>query len=1145
MLRALDSVMAVAVAEARFARRLPRTWVFVALGSGSVLAAYGYYFYAHGYFSAPMPAMAYFSPRFHAAAINVYLLWIFLAAAAFLAFDIGARNRRERVADVIDSRPVSNLALVVGRFLGLLVVSWVPMLMVVLVVQLFGWSSRAAGWWLGEPVEPVAQTAFLVIDAAPTLAFWIALVLALAALVRNRLFVMVVALGALGLQMWAYIAVPAYLYTGLSPLSAQPGWASDLVPRFAEVEMAVQRCALVLFAAALVGVAAVAQPRADGTLGSRYFAIVAVLAGAGVLGLVWATLNGLDDVRIREQWRVTHEGAGEAYKELPDVEKISGNVVIVPGDRLEIDVRMALAKPAGLTRLVFSLNPGMRIDHLAIEGRAVPFRHEDGLLILDLPQTLANDTATLALRAVGVPDERFAYLDSAVDWRRRPPTNGLALLGTESALFDRQFVALMPGTAWLPRAGPNLARSGRRSDFRTVDLTVELPSDWLVAGPGRREHVLGDGARSQVRFRPEAAVSEIALLAGRFERFAATIADGVEVELLLHPKHLETFEFFADATDAVVEEIERLFGEADALGIPYPLRALSLVEVPSRLRGYRGGWLMGTAMAMPGVLMVKEHGLPTTRFEGPLVDDILSAGEDLARAKTVRLWVHTSNDAVSGSDVHHGFSHHLFSAVTGAHGAGADAVNYVCDELAFRLLTGRNAPFGRTFSAHRFDTDGYFGAVFGRAAQGMTAGHFGSLNLFWPFVDRHSVWTFAGATSFGELERHGRPRLAEEAMLLRASFVAQAMYDGLGREGAGALLAEVRRRYAGRTFDADDLASTAASMDADLEVLLGDWLGDKGLPGYLVDQARVVRLADDESGGQRYQARVHIRNDEPVPGVVRLTTDRWGYIARGSGPVRVPGMTSLEVGLVQTEPPNQLWLHPYGSLNRTAIRIHLQGDVDVTRSVNEEALMGAGPSDWLPARSGIVVDDLDVGFSALGNDRGIRLGNSRSRFERWEIDVDQGLPVMERRRGEWIRREVPSARGKYRHTAALVRAGDGEEQVAFEAHLDGPGRWQLEYHIPDRHLPAPPGRSEDFAATVFDALGSMDMRLESGGVETAIAFDAGAAEVGWNKVGEYDLDHRTVRLVVSNKTDGETVVADAIRWSPAFDRTTGDDPDLR
>ena len=1144
MLRALDPVMAVAVAEARFARRLPRTWVFVALGSGSVLAAYGYYFYAHGYFSVPMPAMAYFSPRFHAAAINVYLLWIFLAAAAFLAFDIGARNQRERVADVIDSRPVSNLALVVGRFLGLLLVSWVPMLMVVLVVQLFGWSSRAAGWWLGEPVEPVAQTAFLVIDAAPILAFWIAFVLALAALIRNRLFVMVMALGALGLQMWAYTAVPAYLSAGLSPLSAQPGWASDILPRFAEIEMAVQRGALVVLAAALVGVAAVAQTRADGTPAPRYFAIAAVLAGAGVLGLAWATLNGVDDVRIREQWRVVHEGAGEASKEFPDVEKIAGSVVILPGDRLEIDVSISVAKPAGKRRLVFSLNPGMRIDHLAIGAESVPFSHEDGLLNVDLPP-LSNDNATLALRAAGVPDERFAYLDSAGDWRRQPPTNRLALLGTESALFDRRFVALMPGTAWLPRAGPNIARPGRRTDFLTVDLTVDVPHDWLVAGPGRREQVGGDDHRSRVRFRPKAAVSEIGLLAGRFERYATTITDGVEVELLLYPEHLKTPEFFADITDTVVAEIERLFGEADALGIAYPLGALSLVEVPSRLRGYRGGWRMDTAMAMPGVLLVKEHSLPTTRFGGPLVDDILSESDDLSRAKLGRLWVHTSNDAASGADVHRGFSHHLFSAVTGAHGPGADAVNYVCDELAFRLLTGDNTPFGRTFSAHRFDADGYFGAALARAAQGMLVGHFGPLNLFWPYVQRHSVWTLAGATSLGELERHGRPRLAEEAMLLRASFVAQALYDGLGRERAGAMLSEVRRRFAGRTFDAGDLAATAAGIDADLEVLLGDWLGDNGLPGYLVDQARVVRLADDEAGGQRYQARVQIRNDEPVPGVVRLSTDRWGFLTHGSGPIPVPGMTSLEVGLVQDEPPDQLWLHPYGSLNRTPIRIHLRGDVDVTRSASEEALIGAGPSDWVPSGSGIVVDDLDVGFSAVGNDRGIRLGNFRSRFERWEIDVDQGLPVMERQRGEWIRPEVPSAWGKYRHTAALVRAGDGEAQVAFEAQLDGPGRWQLEYHIPNRHLPAPPGRSEDFAATVFDALGSMDMRLEIGGGETAIAFDAGAAEVGWNKVGEYDLDHRTVRLVVSNKTDGETVVADAIRWLPVVDRTTGDGTNRR
>lgn len=558
-------------------------------------------------------------------------------------------------------------------------------------------------------------------------------------------------------------------------------------------------------------------------------------------GVAWATLSGVDDVRVREQWRAAHENAGEALT-TPDVESISGSIVIAPGDRLEIDVQLALAKPARPARLVFSFNPGMRIDHLAIEGQAMPFSHEDGLLIVDPPPALSKGGTHIALRAAGVPDERFAHLDSAVDWRRRPPTSNLALLGTESALFDRRFVALMAGTAWLPRAGPNFARPGSTADFHAVDLTVELPRDWLVAGPGRREDVDDDGQRSRFRFRPELAVSETALLAGRFERFAATVGDGVDVELLLHPEHLETPEYFADIADAVVARIERLFGEADVLGIPYPLGALSLVEVPSRLRGYRGGWRMETAMAMPGVLMVKEYGLPTTRFGGPLVERILSEAEDPVQAKLGRLWVHTSNDVVGGADVHRGFAHNLFPAFTRASGPGADAVDFVCFELAYRLLTEANLPIARGFSAHRFDNNGYVGAVFGRAVQGMASGHFGPLSLFFPYVQRRSVWTLASSTSLVELPRHHAAKLAEDAMLLRASSVAQAIYDGLGRAGAGAVLAEMRRRFAGRTFDADDSASTALGVGADLEALLGDWLGDRGLPGYLVDQAHVVRL---------------------------------------------------------------------------------------------------------------------------------------------------------------------------------------------------------------------------------------------------------------------------------------------------------------
>ena len=54
--------------------------------------------------------------------------------------------------------------------------------------------------------------------------------------------------------------------------------------------------------------------------------------------------------------------------------------------------------------------------------------------------------------------------------------------------------------------------------------------------------------------------------------------------------------------------------------------------------------------------------------------------------------------------------------------------------------------------------------------------------------------------------------------------------------------------------------------------------------------------------------------------------------------------------------------------------------------------------------------------------------------------------------------------------------------------------------------------------------------MRAGGKDTTIGFDGASAEVGWNRIGEYELRASEVRLEVSSQTDGEMVVADAIRW---------------
>ena len=71
-----------------------------------------------------------------------------------------------------------------------------------------------------------------------------------------------------------------------------------------------------------------------------------------------------------------------------------------------------------------------------------------------------------------------------------------------------------------------------------------------------------------------------------------------------------------------------------------------------------------------------------------------------------------------------------------------------------------------------------------------------------------------------------------------------------------------------------------------------------------------------------------------------------------------------------------------------------------------------------------------------------------------------------------------------------------------------------------------------FPLPSYGMLGSFDMTLVVDENETSIPFDGTGADVGWNKLGEYDLSSTAVRLEISSRTDGEMVIADAIRWVP-------------
>ncbi|MDE0191116.1 MAG: hypothetical protein OXQ90_07135 [Gammaproteobacteria bacterium] len=1126
----IQTFLAVTAAELRTTRRLVRTWVFAALAISVTVAVFGFYAWLEGVYSTT--AIGRFGTRFETGELGGYLMGTMLLALVFLSLDLRERDEHDRIVDVVDSRPFGNVVLVGGQVAGLTFTAWLPMIVALALVQAFAMSARTFGWWMGDTNEPYSLVAFATIDAIPVMILWSSFLVLLVVVLRNRLVAALTAFVVIGSVMWIIPGIPAYLVKALVPVSNYASHASDLAPRFAGPDVLVQRGMLLLLAAGFAVFAAVWHPRVDGSSRVRQ-AIVAiacmVLGGLGIGSLVMRAVDGMQQ---REVWLAAHaQAVHQEERTRVDVTRISGTANITPGRNLDIDLVIAFEAPRELTALMFSFNPAMRVSSVAIGDVENSFSHRHGLLTVELAEPMAAGTAgSLSMRASGVPNPRFAYLDSAVDPWRVSARNVISTLGREAGIFERTYVGLMPAVHWLPASGANVYRDDparRPQDFFAVDLTVEVPDGWLVASVGRRKAAHG----GTFSFVSEVAVPEVALFASRFSR-RAMVVDGIDVELLAHPDHFRGFRMFEDIGGALASHLDEVHKDLRNLGLGYPLPAMSIVEVPTRLRTFRGGWLLDGEPGLPGVVPVKENGLPMVRPEYRYLVRPRRGDQVDALERVFWLFTISSNlDSMGGSGgVMKGFVDSLL-ATTGASGEGAVALDWICRNLAYDLIAPSGHYLEGLKSAHNFNAeDGRGSAIAGMLSYLILDDRQSLFQRGRVFVDRPEVWDRALGNRLSNLEPDQDPAGAAHALGLKGTRIALGLGESLGRQGAATLLAKLREQFAGGNYRWSDLVTVGEAVGTPVDALLGDWLHAAATPGFLASTARIARLADDATGRARYASRVQVRNNEAETGAVFLGTDRQAWGER-TDPIRVGPHSSVEVSMVTNEPPSQLWLHTYFSLNRDPIRLPIEGDVEDFRDTSR-SFVPVGPSDWVPTATGIVVDDLDPGFSVEIDDD-VAAGEGLWGLYRAKLEVDQGLPrhwwyLEDRLGGAWSREMVYSSWGTYRRTMARAGPGDGKRRAVFAAELPNTGTWRLDLHIPGDPVGQMPG--DDVPPPHTSQLGRYDMWLRTRQENTPIEFDGSGAAEGWNKLGEFDLESPLVSVVVSNRTDGDVVIADAIRW---------------
>ena len=1147
-----------AVAEMRSCRRLLRSWIIFGIALTFCVGWYVNNIESNLFPGSPSSWIHHqINPRYTVAEMMSVIVTTFSFGLIFLVFDIRARDVQNRTHEIVDSLPANNFEIILGRLIGVLLLLLILILFFIGALTCYEATTELVGSPYRVGIQPLSLATLLIWSIVPNLVFFSALIACLSILVRNRLVVAIIAVSAVSGTLWVEDQVPVYLQQILSPFVGNVLLPTDLTPVFVTPAIAVSRFAIFLVSIALLLCAAALLPRTEPRRKmlvrlSIAMSSIGVLTVLGLLATVQGTAN------LREGWASVHRQ--HALVEFPDIQHLQGSIDIRPGHRVSLDVTLSVRTPDSNTTdsVVFSLNPGYKIQRLFVDDEETTnFSFRAGLLKLPV-EVFPADSHKVRVVATGRPDDRFAYLDQTRDFQQLANEN-VSRLGLRSFIFHTDYVALMPGIAWYPISGvitdrENLEQLPR--DLFTSDLTVNVPRKWQVAMAGAREKVASQ-KRNSFQFKTDAPLPELALLAAEFEHRSATI-EGIGFEVFFSKTHSKNLDLLTPIVDDIQQWISSRIKNAASLSLQFPYKQFYVVEVPSSLRIFRGGWRMRTSLHPPGMMLVRETTLPTLNIESLVRLDQgqrFKTPEGQYNPKFRYLWKYISDDLQGGNpfaDVSRNFVSNQISAT----GRGATALQYLLDQLSNQLIVGHESCFvvsvsdfgeyigiyswGRLWSEYRFSDAATQERI-------KISGLPSTRNL----MDRMALFNLPFQTD---------PITSYRVLLSKGHALARSMIDYYGEEKIGAFLTTLRTEFEEQSFTVEEFLDTASLVDLDLNDWVLPWLEDTKLPGYLVTPAKVTQSPNPSLGKAQYQTAFVLHNAEPIPGYVRVVWSEYEHRHYWhifgdftySDPLFLEEHQSIRIAIQSNNPLTGLRIEPVLALNRMPIDVFLPTDYESTEVHSVDFPFITEVSWQPPETTAIIVDDLDPGFSIISlaaNSEAFSFTQTRLHASDEESEFDHGLLARSYPQPRvWHRLYNSASYGYYRRTFARVVHGDQTSAARFAVNLPQEGHWKLEFFVPPPVFQTPAyGSWIDFFGLILDDNSSTNRRADPNAVNEYYRleimdgfsrwkqkFDIGNATEGWNEIGKFELRSTEVEVLLSDYAGHKDIMvhADAIRWTP-------------
>ncbi len=1033
--------------------------------------------------------------------------------AVFLASEFLKQDRKNDTVEVIYARSMTNAEYILGKTLGILLVFFILNVLILSIGIGFSFLSNDSAKGILEYLY------YPLLISVPTLVYVLGLSFFLMIVTKNQAITFIILLG--------YIAASIFyldtrFYQIFDFIAYQIPMMKSSVGGFADLETTIIHRGIYFF----IGLSLIffTITRLDRLPQSKSFkflpgliSIIFLLVGAL---LIYTYLNNKLEV-INEKKQMI--GLNNQYHSYSVITIDSCNLSLIHSNK-NISVKAIISSKnnneASIDTLIFSLNPGLKVESINIDNTDVNYvRDKQILKIIPDSKVLPGQTNSIQINYSGTINENTCFLDQNLDDFTDYFSFEIFKFKKRYAWLEQDFVLLTNEALWYPISGVSFSNenpSAYSPDFTVYKLDVSTKPSLMAISQGKAE----TDSTGNFSFSPEHPLPKISLLIGDYEKKSIDV-DSVEYGIYTIKGNDYYSEYFTDIYDSLPGVIRDLKNEYEAeIGFTYPFNRFALAEVPVQFLLDKHLWTITSDAVQPEITFYTEKGLMME--ETDLKKRKRRTERSMRREKEeitpTELQSRILKRFTRGNFMANHTEWYMFDRMD------RNTMSFFPNYVTFKTNLSSSKWPAVNLSLQAYLKDRYSNPVSNYRWFSQDLSKEEKINLELkddPLSDYDKFW---------KTDENDEDEIAlYDLILAKGDYLFSIFRARYGEEEFNDFIDEFIENNSWHSFTLESLDS-AMRLQFGESVLneINNWYYGKSLPGFMIAGLETYKVHEEER--TKYQVKFKIANPESTDGVVTINIfldNPNEQNDRNAEPdftkkLYIPAKSAKDVGFVFSTEPARMNIYTHISQNLPNTLIYDFGSFDQLRKTKAiEGIKDCALFDKTLPDGEIVIDNEDSTFK-------FTFENKVSYLKRLvNKNMDPGYEYSGIRfwnpPTNWNQVLRSGFYGKYIRSAAYTKSGLDDKVATWDAPVAEKGYYDVYFHTEKININWSRSRRQtkksDYNFTVYYEGGKDELNFTDADVEN-----------GWNYMGTWFITPETAKVELSNKSVGPMVFADAVKW---------------